>query len=485
MNVQGTDLWAILPGLIPAGAAALILGTDILFRRGAPRGLLEFFAMAGVLAALAALLSEFRSGPMAAFGGAARLDGLAKLLSLAILSATLLTLLLAANLSRRFHVPMPECLGLLLLTACGMVFLCMASELVTMFVAVEILSLGVYVLTGITRRSPESNEASMKYLVIGSVGSAFLVFGMVIVYGVAGSFAFDRIREALSPAAHTNGTLVAGLALLLVGFGFKIGAVPFHVWVPDAYQGAPVAVTAFMSVAVKAAAFAALVRTFVENAAALAPLWGWLAAGLSAITIVAGNWMAMGQTSVKRMLAYSSIAHTGYALMGIAAAGLGAPEFRTEASSAVGFYMLAYTFMTLGAFAMLAYTGTGQKDAETFDDFAGLSRSRPLAAFWMALFMFSLAGFPPTGGFLAKFAVFRAAIQAGQVWLVLIAVAGTILSVYYYLRVVVQMYLVPGKSSSRETDSSVGWAVGLAGFFTLLLGVYPRYLQLARDLLSR
>ena len=282
----------------------------------------------------------------------------------------------------------------------------MAADLITLFLAIEIMSIAIYVLCGITRTDGRSTEAAVKYFVQGAFATAFLLYGMALLYGATGTVHLGAISVSLEGAVSPMA--LAGMGLLMVGFLFKIGAAPFHLWVPDVYEGAPTSVTAFMSVAVKAAGFAAMVRLFVGGLGDMSATWLPIAVGVSALTMIWGNLGAVTQKSVKRMLAYSSVAHTGYALVGLACRG-------TEGPAAALFYLFVYTFMTLGAFAMLIFAGKGGKDAETYDDFAGLAKRRPWSALFMTVFMVSLAGVPPLAGFFGKFMLFKAAVQAGQV----------------------------------------------------------------------
>jgi NADH-quinone oxidoreductase subunit N len=465
------------------GGAFVVLGLDLLRARGKPKDLLEYVSYLTVLSAGLVLITQVWSDTPAEVGfkGSVVLDGLSKFLSVAVLAATGLGLMLAANLSNRFGADLPEVLALILISAAGMIFLAMSADLVTLFLSLEIMSLAVYVLTGCTRDA-RASEASIKYFIIGSLASAFLLYGMVLLYGASGSIRLADIGRA------TGGLQLVGLGLFLVGFAFKVGAAPFHMWVPDVYEGAPTAVTSFMSVAVKAAAFGAMARVVLQVRGGAADAAASLLEGAAIATMIVGNLFALGQPSVKRMLAYSSVAHAGYALMGIVVAAGASETLRRQGVSATSFYVLAYTFMTLGAFASLIYAASRRGDAEKLDDFRGMARGRPAAAFLMALFMVSLAGIPPTGGFFGKFTLFRVALEAGYTWLVITAILTTLLSVYYYLRVVVVMYMEPeSEDADRATpDFTVGAAIWVAALFTLILGIFPsRFLSLASSLADK
>ncbi|HXG60818.1 MAG TPA: NADH-quinone oxidoreductase subunit N [Planctomycetota bacterium] len=489
LNVSTGDLAAVFPalalvvaGLAAAGAGAMLRPE----RRAAGAELCAYLGLAAALGAV--ILRLFRGGgwgPLGGFGGAVVLDDLALLLSLAVLTAAGLTVVLASDFLRTRPVPAGETYALLLLGTAGMVLLLQSAELITFFVSLEVLSLAVYALSGLLRKDPRSNEAAIKYFVIGAVATGFLIYGAALLYGATGTLSLDGMGDALRKSAGTAPLATAGLALLAVGLCFKVGAAPFHMWVPDVYEGAPTPVTAFMSVAVKASAFGAFLRVLLTAGAPERTAWGEILVGLALLTMVVGNFLAVAQRSVKRMLAYSSVAHTGYVLVAAAALRTPGPWARDAAASAV-FYLFTYTFMTLGAFAFLAYAGRRGRDAEDLDDYAGLARRRPWAALGMTIFMASLAGLPPTAGFLAKFLVFRAAVAAGEIPLVLVGVLTSAVSVYYYLRVVVRMYMEPGEEAA---DGRVGperpapgaaWVVAAAAFFTVALGILPRlYVDLA------
>jgi len=340
-----------------------------------------------------------------------------------------------------------------------------AVDMLPVFVGLELMSIPIYVLAGFDRRKLPSNESALKYFLIGSFASAILLYGMALLYGAAGSTSFAALRAGFA----ANPTLATvGMGLVIVGFAFKVSAVPFHQWTPDVYEGAPSAVTAFMSVTVKAAAFAGLMRilsvAFGGGGEALRDVLWWLAVG----TMIVGNVMAVIQENVKRLLAYSSVAHAGYLLMGLVAG--------TQAgSSAMLFYLLAYLFTNLGAFAVIiALTNRGQ-DVDRLEDFAGLARSRPALAALMTLFMVSLAGMPGTAGFIGKWLVFLAAVRAEYVGLTLIAVLTSLVSFYYYLRLPVVMYMrEPGAELPRmRLHSAEGVVLAVCAIAVISLGLFP------------
>jgi NADH-quinone oxidoreductase subunit N len=364
-----------------------------------------------------------------------------------------------------------EYYALLLLAAAGMMMMGSATDLIVLFLALEIFSLALYILTGLHRNSPRSTEAAMKYFLLGAFASSFFVYGAALIYAATGTTQYTAIASMISGGGADMALLYSGIALLLVGFGFKVSLVPFHMWTPDVYQGAPTPVTAFMSVGTKAAAFAAFIRVLLMALPAQQPAWGWALAILAMISMVLGNFAALREKSLKRMLAYSSIAHAGYILTGLV------PGTSGGADAAL-FYLFAYAFMNIGAFAIiLAMEKAGEDDALQ-NRAAGLGERQPLLAFAMAVFMFSLAGVPPLAGFFGKFFIFKAAVDGGWAWLAAFAMLNSVVGAYYYLRVTVAMYFehpdeaeaVPA-AKQRWTPLSVG--VGLAVLFTVLIGVLP------------
>jgi NADH-quinone oxidoreductase subunit N len=356
---------------------------------------------------------------------------------------------------------------LLLFTVSGMMLMSLAGDLIVVFVALELLSLPLYVLTGFARPKPESEEGAMKYFLLGAFASGFLVYGIALIFGATGTTNLAGIAAELSGGA---GLLLVGAVLVLVGLGFKVAAVPFHMWTPDVYQGAPSAVVAFMSVGAKAGGFAALLRVFIAALPDLAAAWAPLTIALAALTMTWGNVAAIVQGNIKRMLAYSSIAHAGYILMALPAAGVRAVA--PGAVSAALFYLFAYLFSNLGAWGVVLAVERIEGGGLQIDDYAGLSRRRPGLALAMGLFMLSLTGLPPTVGFVGKFFIFRAALDAGQIGLAVVGVLTSVVSAYYYLRVVVVMYMRSGEPETR----SEGWlnaTIGVAALATFVFGIMP------------
>ncbi len=391
-------------------------------------------------------------------------DRYAVFLNTILLLTGLLTVLMSVNFLDRAELNKGEYYMLMLFSIAGMMLMSVANDLILVFLALELLSIPLYLLAGFAVPRTESEESAMKYFLLGAFSSAFMVFGIALIYGATGSTALPAVLANVS----VGGTFgLAGAALLLVGFGFKVAAVPFHMWTPDVYEGAPTAVTAFMSVGAKVGGFAAMIRVFVSALPTLGETWVPAMAALAAVTMILGNVVALAQPNIKRMLAYSSIAHAGYIMMGVAA-GLQS----ADGVSAALFYMLAYLFTNLGAFAIVIAVERRQGEGNLLDDFKGLARRAPLLALAMAYFMLSLTGVPPTGGFSGKFYIFRAVIDADLLWLAIVGVVTSVISGYFYLRVVYLMYMYEGEGDvvSRPALSTAVAATALA---TAFLGLVP------------
>jgi NADH-quinone oxidoreductase subunit N len=431
------DNWQVaLPALIVAATALLVMAADVTVR--SPDGdLLAALGITGLLVAGGAAVGLWLGdGPRAGFQETIRGDRYALFFTLVICAGSLLTLLMSIDFLRDHALPAGEYYALVLLSTCGMIFLASANDLIVVFLALEIMSVAVYVLAGLARREVRSTEAALKYFLLGAFATGFLLYGIAFFYGATGSTRLDLIAQAIARDGLRPFTAL-GIALVLVGFGFKVALIPFHVWMPDVYEGAPTAVTAFMAVAVKAAAFAAFARVFVAALSGVAPTWSGLLALLAALTMTVGNVTAVLQRSVKRMLAYSSIAHAGYALVGLVVA-------TRDGGAALCFYLAVYAFMTLGAFAVVIALGRRGEPNEDLADWAGVGFRHPVLGLSMAVFMLSLAGVPPTAGFAGKFYLFSAAIDAGWTSLAVIGVLNAVVSVYYYLGVLVAMYMAEG-----------------------------------------
>ncbi len=457
------DLSSISPFLIVSLWAIALLVVDLFVGR---KGTTALLAAAGLLLALIILIVRFGSSQVV-FGGMIVADTYASFLQALFLLTGLLGIAVAHDYLNRMGIERGEYYPLLLFTVSGMMLMSLAGDLIVVFVALELLSLPLYVLTGFARPKPESEEAAMKYFLLGAFASGFLVYGIALIFGATGTTNLAGVAAELSGGA---GLLLVGAVMVLVGLGFKVAAVPFHMWTPDVYQGAPSSVVAFMSVGAKAGGFAALLRVFIAALPDLAAAWAPLTIALAALTMTWGNVAAIVQGNIKRMLAYSSIAHAGYILMALPAASV--PAVAPGAVSAALFYLFAYLFSNLGAWGVVLAVERIEGGGLQIDDYAGLSRRRPGLALAMGLFMLSLTGLPPTVGFVGKFFIFRAALDAGQIGLAVVGVLTSVVSAYYYLRVVVVMYMRSGEPETR----SEGWlnaTIGVAALATFVFGILP------------
>ena len=432
-----TAHWQVaLPALIVAATAMLVMAADLVIH-GPDRDALAVLGMLGLAASAAAAIWLWAAGgPPGGFQDTLRADRYALFFAVLIAAGSLLTLLMSIDFLREQPIAAGEYHTLVLLSTSGMIFLAAANDLIVLFLALEIMSVAVYVLAGLLRREVRSTEAALKYVLLGAFATGFLLYGIAFFYGATGSTRLDVIAQAVARDGLRPFT-VLGIALVLVGLGFKVALIPFHVWTPDVYEGAPTAVSAFMAVGVKVAAFAALARVFMAALGDVAASWAGLLWVLAALTMTVGNVTAVMQRSVKRMLAYSSIAHAGYALVGVVAA-------TRDGGAALLFYLATYVFMTLGAFAVLIALGRRGEPNEDLADWAGVGFRHPVLGLSMAVFMLSLAGIPPTAGFAGKFYLFSAAVDAGYVGLAVVGVLNSLVSVYYYLGVLVSMYMAEG-----------------------------------------
>jgi NADH-quinone oxidoreductase subunit N len=457
----------LLPVLVVLAAAALVLVLDLLPPRQGKTHL-GAVALLGIIASMLATVVRWVAGTEErAFRDMVLLDRYALFFDLVIGYAAALVIMLSMDYLGRGVGESGEYYSLVLFSTAGMMLMASAGDLIVIFLALELMSLSLYVLAGLFKTRLASGEASMKYFLLGAFASSFLLYGIALVYGATGSTNLDRIA-ASAAAREGHALLVAGLGLLLVGFGFKISSVPFHMWAPDVYEGAPTTITAFIATGSKAAAFAALIRVLVVALRGLQPDWTTLLWAVAAVTMTAGNVVALAQSNLKRMLAYSSIAHVGYMLMGLVAGG-------APGAGAVLFYLLAYTFTTIGAFGAIALCARAGEEAVEVGDYAGLARRHPLLAGTLALFLLSLIGIPPLAGFVAKFYLFGSAVRAGFIWLTVIAVLNSAVAAYYYLRVIVYMYMrdVEGEGADYAPSLAGGMALAIAVAGIVLLGVLP------------
>jgi NADH-quinone oxidoreductase subunit N len=471
------DLRPLAPAAIVAVTGLVVLLTQAFTPKGkeSPSAPLS---LAGLGAALGSVwLLATGPGRGSVLAGAVTADDFSLFFHALVLGVAAVTVLLSPSYLRANGIERGEYYALLLFSVVGMLGLVSSLELVSIFVALEIMSVALYGMAGLDRRRVESQESALKYFVTGAFASAFFLYGIALLYGATGSTSLEKIARSvsvLSPGALPLAVL--GAALLLVGFGFKVASVPFHMWAPDVYEGAPTTVTAFMSAGVKAAAFGALLRVFDSALPALASRWQPLVAVLAIVTMVVGNLAALAQTSLKRMLAYSSVAHAGYLLVAFVAAPVLAGE-------AMLFYLVAYAAVNLGAFGVIAALARDGREPFAIRELAGLADRRPALAAALTVFLVSLTGIPITAGFVGKFYLFGAAVAAGWTVLALVGVVMSVVSAYYYLRVVVAMYMrePEGEDTWGPISPASAFALAVSAALTLLLGVWPApLLALAR-----
>jgi NADH-quinone oxidoreductase subunit N len=472
MPATGAEHWTILfPELALVGGAIVLLLLDVIRpgRRGAHLAVVTMLALAA-----SAYLSarQWDTAAVSGLGTMVVRDNFGVFARLIILFAAALATFASPGYLRPRRLDRSEFYALLLLSTAGMTLLSVSADLVMVFLAVELLSLALYVMAGFERARPEAQEASMKYFLMGAFASAFLLYGIAFIFGGGGTTNLIRLHAAATVGGFDDLRLVGlAVALLAVGLGFKASMVPFHMWTPDAYQGAPTPVTAFMAGGTKVAAFAALARVLVGSLAAVRWDWRPVLAALTIITIAFASILAVAQTDVKRMLAYSSIAHAGYVALAIVASS-------SSGVAASLLYLLVYTAMTIGAFASVMLFREGDGERVVLGRYAGLGVRRPAAAALFAFFLFSLAGIPPTGGFWAKWYVFFAAIRAGYTWLAVVAVAGSVVAAFFYVRVAVVMFMQePDEKDDMPLDRSVGLRATLAlcAATVLAVGIAPGF----------
>jgi NADH-quinone oxidoreductase subunit N len=466
-------LGPLAPTLVVAGTGMLVLLLDLLPPRESKTHL-GTLALGGLCAALVVTVLRWGNGGRA-FRDMIVLDQHALFFHIVITYAAALVILLSMDYLRRAGVETGEYYALVLFSTSGMLLLASAGDLLVVFLAIELMSLSLYVLAGLFTRDLRSTEASMKYFLLGAFASAFLLYGIALVYGTTGATNFDRIASALAGRPRDPFFLV-GLGLILVGFGFKISAVPFHMWAPDVYEGAPTSVTALIATGSKAAMLAVTIRLIVSTFRGLQGDWSALLWVLAALTMTVGNVVAIAQSNLKRMLAYSSVAHVGYMLVGLVTGGI-------PGAAAVLFYVFAYVFTTIGTFGVISLCEREGGEAVEVSDYAGLGRRSPLLALVLSLFLLSLVGIPPLAGFVGKFYVFGSAVRAGYLWLAVIAVLNSAVAAYYYLRVIVYMYMhEPEAAPATYAPSFAGvlaLTISLAGI--VLLGVAPApFIELAQ-----
>jgi len=467
----------VIPILIVGLSAAAAMLAEAFRQRGErmPIGGLGLIGLVG-----AAIASGCLWNSDAHSMGVIRSDNFALFINIILCLVGILTMLFSNDVIEREHIPAGEYYALTLFAICGMMMMAAATDLLVIFISLEILSLAVYVLTGIRRQSASGAEAAFKYFLLGAFSSTFFLYGVAFAFLLSGSTRIEEIGMALSSTTATPSPVaLLTVGLLAVGFAFKISAVPFHMWTPDAYEGAPTIVTAFMSTGVKAAAFGAFVRVFLSPLEPLQAHWIPVLSVIAAVTMIFGTVVGVVQTNVKRMLAYSSIAHAGYLLLGIVSA-------NRDGKAAILFYLLTYAVTNIGALGVVALLGTAQNQHDELRDFAGLWRSRPALAGLMTVFLLSLGGIPPTAGFIGKWYIFSAAVQEGHYWLAVIGVLTSVVSVFFYLRIVVMMYMTEGAEILRpRIPLAAMTGLGIAVVAVFYLGILPtRVLDLALDSIS-
>jgi NADH-quinone oxidoreductase subunit N len=471
---------AILPETIVAITGIIVMLYDSFVPK--QRNVTTAISIIGLLISAGFLISMWTGTPQVSWNGMITNDNLRMSFSIVALLTTAVTILMSSVWVENENVPAGEYHALLLFATFGMMFMASGSDLVIMFLGLETLSIATYVMAGLRKSDLKSNESAMKYFILGSFASAFLLYGMALIYGATGA---TNVADIAAKVANPNfpALLLIGGAMLIIGFGFKIATVPFHVWTPDVYEGAPTPVTAFMAVGSKSAAFASFVRVFVlgfplvagvQASAFLHESWITALSVMAMLTMIVGNVAAIVQNNIKRMLAYSSIAHAGYALVGFLGAGVAKTvEQRDAAIAAVAFYMLTYAVTNLGAFAIVTLLGQKNDRRTEFDDYNGIGFKSPVLAFTLSLFMLSLFGLPLTAGFMGKVLVFRPALEAGNPLLtvvVVVAVIGSAISAYYYLRLIVVMFF-----RERTTDwaaPKIPYAMAAVLFLTVLGVLY-------------
>jgi NADH-quinone oxidoreductase subunit N len=461
------DLITILPFLIMVVGGIALLLIDLAIPADKKQNT-AWLAIAVTLLSGLSALALWANPPADSFYRMVRGDGYAYFLDALLAGIGVVTLLLTLRYNEARGIMRGEFFPLMMFSLAGMMLMGHAMNLIVVFVAVELLSIPLYILCGIARPREDSEESAMKYFLMGAFASGFLVYGIALVYGATGTLSLGELPGILATGTpdYDPTLLFAGAALILVGLGFKVAAAPFHMWTPDVYEGAPTTVTAFMATATKVAGFAALIRVFMFGFEPIVAQWQPIMAIIAALTMIVGNITALAQNNIKRMLAYSSIAHAGYVLVGIAAG-------NAAGASAVLFYLASYAFTTLAAFAVIAAVGSGKEEDQSIEAYAGLGRRKPMLALVMAISMFSLIGIPPTAGFFGKWYLINAVVNADLIWLAVVMMLTSVVSAYFYLRVVVTMYMrepqAEGEAITGNAPRSLAAAISVAA--VLVFGI--------------
>ncbi|MGE0703245.1 MAG: NADH-quinone oxidoreductase subunit N [Vicinamibacterales bacterium] len=463
-GISLSDFYYILPEIVLTAGALLVLVADVLLPKGS-RALV--WLTVGVLAATLLSLAPFAQTQVEVSNGLLAVDRFAFFFKMVFLISAILTVLMSVRYLEIEGASPGEYYFLILCSTLGMMVMAGGIDLIASFIGLETMAVSFYILAGFIKPNQRSNEAAVKYFLLGAFSLGILLYGMSLLYGLSGTTNM-RVMGAAFSGQEQDPLLILAVILVIAGMGFKIAAVPFHAWAPDVYEGAPTPITAFLSVGSKAASFAMLLRICYEALPAMSADWRLLLEVLAIVTMTVGNLAALTQTNLKRMLAYSSIAHAGYLLIGLVA---GTPR----GVAAMLIYLFVYTFMQIGAFAIIVMMRRRDIVGDDLKDFSGLHFRQPYAAFAMLIFMLSLGGIPPTAGFMGKLWLFSAAIESGYVWLAVIGVLNSAVSLYYYIRIVVFMYLKKDTTGSEPSFSpALATTVAVAVVATILLGVYPR-----------
>ncbi|MDX1378413.1 MAG: NADH-quinone oxidoreductase subunit N [Anaerolineales bacterium] len=472
MNLTSTDYQVLTPYIILTVWACILLLVD-LFIPKERKGVTALLSALGLAVTLGFTLAQIGI-EATGFNNMVVLDGFSTFVNALLLVSGLLGIALAYGYVKRMGIERGEYYALLLFSVTGMMLMAQAVDLIVVFLALELLSIPLYVLAAFARPKVESEESGMKYFLLGAFSTGFVVYGIALIFGATQATNLYAIVESTS-----NGTssllLAIGAALVLVGFGFKVAAVPFHMWTPDVYQGAPTAVTAFMSSGAKIAGFAALLRVFATAFPSLAADMTDILWALAALTMIVGNVVAISQTDIKRLLAYSSIAHAGYILMAFVPYGSPDPEVASTAVAAGLFYLVAYAVTNFGAWGVVIALEKKEGRGLAIEDYAGLGKKHPALAAAMTVFMLSFIGFPPTLGMVGKFYLFRSVIDGGFIWLAIIGVVTSLISAFYYLRVVVTMYMKDGELEP-ERETWLRLATGGTAIATVFVSLIPQFL---------
>ena len=461
------DWWALGPLMILTVGACLLLLLELL--PAGPRS--SRAAVVSLVSLLAAGCAVFhvRDDRRSLFEGMFVHDGLTVFFTLLFCSIGVMGVLLSWDFVKRLRLNLSEYYALLLFSTIGMIVMAASNDLITIFLGLELMSLPLYVLVGIRRGHLESNEASLKYFLLGAFASGFLLYGIALLFGATGTTNLGKMAAFMADSPMLDNPMFwVGAMLVLVGFGFKVSVVPFHMWTPDAYEGAPTSITAFMSAGAKAAGFAAVLRLLIQVLGDSREVWVPVLTALAVLTMTVGNVTALLQNNVKRMLAYSSIAHAGYVLVAVVAGG-------REGASAALFYLAVYSFMNLGAFGILTLLGKDLDERVLVSDLSGLGFRKPALGLAMTLFMLSLGGIPPTAGFMGKIFVFGVALKAGLTGLVVIGVLNSVVSAAYYVRVLVVMFMTPGTLEAVRAARRpyLYTSIVFSAVVTVLVGVFP------------